>query len=194
MKEVLRWIKAQHPHLTEDGLSMRVLIINGHPDPKASHLCDALADAYADGARAAGHEVARIDVRALDFPLLRSRHEWESEPLPPSLQAAQNAIGHAQHLMVVFPLWLGDMPAFFYRLYYRAHSLRLLRRNVFGLVGIKTVGDAVVGSVETGVALRFVRHPRTSAGLAMHQRFFVATRRQHHIARGTTVCHASAKA
>jgi len=41
------------------------------------------------------------------------------------------------------------MPAFLYRLYYRAHSLRLLRRNVFGLVGIKTVGDAVVGSVET---------------------------------------------
>jgi putative NADPH-quinone reductase len=191
VKEVLRWIKAQHPHLTEDGLSMRVLIINGHPDPKASHLCDALADAYADGARAAGHEVARIDVRALEFPLLRSRHEWEAEPLPPSLQAAQNAIGHAQHLMVVFPLWLGDMPAhfkgfleqvmrpgfavpkaesfkskplagrtarivvtmgmpaFLYRLYYRAHSLRLLRRNVFGLVGIKTVGDAVVGSVET---------------------------------------------
>ena len=41
------------------------------------------------------------------------------------------------------------MPAFFYRLYYRAHALRLLERNVFGLVGIKTVGDAVVGSVET---------------------------------------------
>lgn len=92
-------------------MSKHILLIQGHPDTLQPHLCHALADAYADGATAAGHEVRRIDVAALDFPLLRSPANWEQGGVPPSLAAAQDDILWAGHLVLFFPLWLGDMPA-----------------------------------------------------------------------------------
>ena len=47
----------------------------------------------------------------LDFPLLRSQKEWEHGALPQALQKAQDDIAWAQHLLLFFPLWMGDMPA-----------------------------------------------------------------------------------
>ncbi len=89
----------------------RILIIQGHPDPVGSHLCHTLADAYREGAQAAGHDVRLIDVAHLDFPLLRSEAEWNDGVVPPALRDSQEAIAWAQHLVFVFPLWMGDMPA-----------------------------------------------------------------------------------
>ena len=86
-------------------------IVQGHPDPAGNRLCHALADAYALGAAAAGHEVMRIEVARLDFPILRTKEEFETGHLPESLVEAQNAIVSAQHLVIVFPLWHGTMPA-----------------------------------------------------------------------------------
>ncbi len=89
----------------------RILVIQGHPDPAGGHFCHALANAYADGAAAAGHELRHVDVAQLDFPLLRSQHEWHHGSLPAALQLAQQHILWAQHLVLLFPLWMGDMPA-----------------------------------------------------------------------------------
>jgi putative NADPH-quinone reductase len=89
----------------------RILVIHGHPDADPKRYGHALADAYVDGARAAGHEVRRIDLGCIDFPLLRRRDDWEHGTLPPALDEARDAIAWAQHLVLVFPLWLGDMPA-----------------------------------------------------------------------------------
>ena len=89
----------------------RVLIVQGHPDGTVPHLCHALAEAYAQGALDAGHELRRLDVARLEFPLLRSQQEWEQGELPPGLCQAQDDIAWAQHLLIVFPLWLGEMPA-----------------------------------------------------------------------------------
>jgi putative NADPH-quinone reductase len=88
----------------------RILMIQGHPDT-GPHLGHALADAYASGATAAGHEVRTTQVAALDFPLLRSQQAWEKEPVPPVLQQAQDDLRWAEHIVLFFPLWLGDMPA-----------------------------------------------------------------------------------
>ncbi|KQW42454.1 MULTISPECIES: NAD(P)H-dependent oxidoreductase [unclassified Roseateles] len=89
----------------------RILLILGHPDGARRHLCHALADAYADGARAAGHAVRVIDVAALDFPLLRSKDDWDHGSAPAALLPAQQDILWAGHVVLFFPLWLGDMPA-----------------------------------------------------------------------------------
>ncbi|MCB4364753.1 NAD(P)H-dependent oxidoreductase [Hydrogenophaga taeniospiralis] len=89
----------------------RILLINGHPDAGAHHLIHTLADAYAEGAQAGGHALRRVEVSALDFALLKSQHEWEHGELPPALRPAQDAIAWAQHLVLLFPLWMGDMPA-----------------------------------------------------------------------------------
>jgi putative NADPH-quinone reductase len=92
-------------------MGQHIVIIQGHPDASAPHFCHALADAYAQGAEEAGHSVERVDVARLDFPLLRSQQDWEHGIVPEPLLPAQRAIGRAQHIVVFFPLWLGDMPA-----------------------------------------------------------------------------------
>lgn len=88
-----------------------ILIIQGHPDGSARHFCHALADAYAEGAVEAGHGVRRIDLSELDFPLLQSQAEQERGVVPEAIAAAQAMISAADHVVIVFPLWLGDMPA-----------------------------------------------------------------------------------
>nr|WP_284617821.1 NAD(P)H-dependent oxidoreductase [Rubrivivax pictus] len=92
--------------------SRRLLLIQGHPDPAGGHYLHALAEAYADGARSAGHELRMLSVATLDFPLLRSKAEWDDPAtLPPALKPAQEAIEWSEHLVFFFPLWLGGMPA-----------------------------------------------------------------------------------
>jgi putative NADPH-quinone reductase len=89
----------------------RILIIIGHPDPSPKRLCRALADSYADGAQSANHHVSRIDIAALDFPFLRTIEEFQSGKVPASLGEAAQAIRDADHIVFIFPLWLGTMPA-----------------------------------------------------------------------------------
>ena len=89
----------------------RVLILQAHPDPAGGHLCHALADAYAQAATGAGHEVRKLDIARLDFPLLRTQAEFTSPATCPDIEQAQEEIRWAQHLVFVFPLWHGTMPA-----------------------------------------------------------------------------------
>ena len=89
----------------------RILIIQGHPDPDPQRLCRALADAYAKGAAAAGHAVTRIDLASLDIPLMRTQAEFEHGALPAGLADAAAALQKAEHIVLIFPLWLGTMPA-----------------------------------------------------------------------------------
>lgn len=92
-------------------MGKRILILQGHPDASRCHFLHALADAYGDAAAAAGHEVKRISIAQLDFPLLRSQDEWEHGDVPAGLRESQESIRWAEHLVIFFPLWLGDMPA-----------------------------------------------------------------------------------
>ncbi|MDP3169322.1 MAG: NAD(P)H-dependent oxidoreductase [Polaromonas sp.] len=89
----------------------RIVLIQGHPDTTVAHLCHALAAAYAAGAEEAGHTLRFIQVAELDFPLLCSQQAWEEGALPAGLQQAQTDIRWAEHIVLFFPLWLGDMPA-----------------------------------------------------------------------------------
>jgi putative NADPH-quinone reductase len=89
----------------------RVLIIQGHPDSKGMRFCHALAESYAEGARQAGVELRRIDVATLPFLLLRSKEEWESGASPEVIRRCQDDIRWAEHLLIIYPLWLGSMPA-----------------------------------------------------------------------------------
>jgi putative NADPH-quinone reductase len=89
----------------------KIAIIQGHPDQAGRHFCHALADAYGQGAQSAGHEVFRIEVAQLGFPLLRTKEEFYSGSPPSSLKPAQEIIASAGHLVIVYPLWLGEMPA-----------------------------------------------------------------------------------
>ena len=92
-------------------MGKRITIIQGHPDTQVRHFGHALADEYAKGGEDGGHEVRRIEVAALDFPFLRTKEEFEHGPPPDSIKQAQEAITWADHLVILYPLWLGSMPA-----------------------------------------------------------------------------------
>lgn len=89
----------------------RILLIDGHPDLDERHFVHGLVEAYAAGAREAGHEVRTIRLADLDIPFLTWPLHWEQGDVPASLQSAQDSIGWAEHLVFAYPLWLGDMPA-----------------------------------------------------------------------------------
>ncbi len=173
-------------------MGKRITLIQGHPDPAGEHLGHALAAAYAAGAREAGHEVRLIEVAGLDFPLLRTREDFEDGSPPEAINRAQEAIAWADHLVILYPLWLGTMPAvlkafleqvfrpgfamskaeanqwprklmkgksarivvtmgmpaFLYRWYFRAHSLKSLERNVLGFCGVSPIRETLLGVVE----------------------------------------------
>lgn len=92
-------------------MARRILILLGHPDPAENHFAQALAAAYADGARQGGHELREVSLAKLDFPVLRSKADWEQGACPPALVPAQESLGWAEHIVIIYPLWLGDVPA-----------------------------------------------------------------------------------
>ncbi len=92
-------------------MSKRILLIQGHPDASQPHLCHALASSYSTGAEGAGHTVRHVDVAELGFPLLRSQKDFETGTVPASLKPIQDDLLWAEHLVLFFPLWAGDMPA-----------------------------------------------------------------------------------
>lgn len=87
----------------------KICIIVGHA--QRGTFCEALGEAYMHGAGTAGHQARLFVLSRMTFdPVL---HEGFSkvQALEPDLEEAQQAIGWADHLVIVFPLWLGTLPA-----------------------------------------------------------------------------------
>lgn len=93
-----------------EGLT-RILIIQGHPDIAGGHFCHALMAAYAEGVREGRHELREVAVAGPLLPLLGSAREWEAAEVPEAVRHHQDDIAWAEHLVIVYPLWLGSMPA-----------------------------------------------------------------------------------
>ncbi len=91
-------------------MSKRIVIINGHPDSSEARFVHALAAAYRSGAEAMGHEVRTIAVGRLEFSSLRSNAQFQEEAPPRAIRESQESIAWAQHLVILYPLWLGGMP------------------------------------------------------------------------------------
>lgn len=91
-------------------MTRRILIIDGHPDPRPERLGRALVQAYAKAARAAGHEVRILRVAALDLPYIHTAEAFEAPPCE-AVAAVQADIRWAQHVAIFHPLWLGAAPA-----------------------------------------------------------------------------------
>ena len=172
-------------------MSGNILILDGHPDVSATRFIHALAAAYQQGAEATGHQVQVIKLAELEFPLLRSQAEYEKGEPAEAVRRCQHLMTWATHVVILYPLWLGSMPAllkalleqmlrpgfafstlklgrwpvkfmsgksarivvtmgmpaFWYRWYFRAHSLRSLQRNILRFVGFRRVRTTIVGSV-----------------------------------------------
>jgi putative NADPH-quinone reductase len=92
-------------------MAHRILIVDGHPDGAGTHFVHELARYYRTGAREGGHATRMLRVGTLEFPLLRGNTEFISGDVPRAIRAAQKSIAWADHLVFLYPLWLGTMPA-----------------------------------------------------------------------------------
>lgn len=87
----------------------KIVIINGHPDEESFNA--ALAKAYTSGAQHSQAEVREITIRELNFdPNLRYGYRQRTE-LEPDLLEAQETLKWADHLVFVYPVWWGSVPA-----------------------------------------------------------------------------------
>jgi len=173
-------------------MKKHVLIIQGHPDGSKPHFCHAISDAYKNGARNNNYEVKVINIAQLDYPILHTREEFENDELKDDIKKSQRDIHWANHLVIIYPLWLGampallkgffeqtfrygfaidhesrkmpkkllkgksariivtmGMPAFVYKWFFGAHSVKCLQKSILGLAGIRPIKYSLFGLVES---------------------------------------------
>ena len=168
----------------------KIVIVVGHP--KADSYCAALGEAYRRGAEEGGHQARLFVLGEMSFDAILREGYRREQALEPDLETARQALKASDHLVFVFPLWCGDMPAilkgfierliqpdllalqaaggrgswkvfkgksarvimtmgmpgWFYRWFYGAHALKLLRRNILKFTGIGPVRATVHGMIE----------------------------------------------
>jgi NAD(P)H dehydrogenase (quinone) len=87
----------------------RIVVIVGHA--RTATYCEALGESYVRGARTGGHEVKLFVTSKITFdPILHEGFECV-QPLEKDLSEAHDAMLAADHLVFIFPLWLGTLPA-----------------------------------------------------------------------------------
>ncbi len=88
---------------------MRILILQGHPDKES--FCSSLARSYQEGAQSAGHECRLLNIGELQFDSNLAHGYRQIQPLEPDLIKAQEWVKWCEHLVVIYPMWWGQMPA-----------------------------------------------------------------------------------
>tara|TARA_B100000795_G_C22600679_1_gene361119 strand:+ start:27 stop:611 length:585 start_codon:yes stop_codon:yes gene_type:complete len=87
----------------------KILIINGHPDNESFNF--GLSEAYRKGAKKSDAEIKEINIRELDFnPNLQFGYRKRTE-LEPDLLKAQEKLKWADHIVWIYPVWWGSVPA-----------------------------------------------------------------------------------
>lgn len=87
----------------------KVLIILGHPNKET--FGGSLANSYKQGALNSGAEVKELFLADLSFdPILHLGYK-EIQALEPDLIHAQELIKWAEHIVFIYPIWWGTMPA-----------------------------------------------------------------------------------
>ncbi|MDP2408864.1 MAG: NAD(P)H-dependent oxidoreductase [Pseudolabrys sp.] len=72
---------------------------------------EALGLAYKRGAESGGHEARLFVLAQMNFDAILREGYRRPQPLEPDLVAAREALLACDHVVLIFPLWCGDMPA-----------------------------------------------------------------------------------
>lgn len=91
-------------------MKRKICLINAHPDPSPERFCAALTDAYAEAALLVGARVTRFNIGEFDLPALDRAEDFLTPP-DPVLDPMRDAMREADHVTMIFPLWLGGLPA-----------------------------------------------------------------------------------
>jgi putative NADPH-quinone reductase len=97
---------------------MKIFILLGHTDRET--LSGAFADTYEQSAKAAGHEVRRLNIGEMQFdPILHKGYKVIQE-LEPDLKLFREHMRWCEHFVVVYPIWWSALPAMLKGLFDRA--------------------------------------------------------------------------
>jgi putative NADPH-quinone reductase len=86
----------------------RLLVVNGHPDPRPERFCSALCCAYTRGAESAGWQTRHAEIGELSLSSLQSL-EQGNRPDADVLEIFDQ-LSWADRLAVVYPLWFDQPP------------------------------------------------------------------------------------
>ena len=87
----------------------KIAIVVGNP--MRDSYSEALGQAYLRGAQSGGHEAKLFMLARMYFDAILREGYRREQPLEPDLVSARQALKSSDHLVFVFPLWCGDMPA-----------------------------------------------------------------------------------
>ncbi len=90
-------------------MSKNIVVILGHPD--SNSYCASLAESYVQAAQQKGHSLKLFKLGDAQFdPILHHGHNQRQE-LEPDLVEIREAILWASHIVFVYPIWWGSIPA-----------------------------------------------------------------------------------
>lgn len=92
-------------------MTRNILILDGHPDADEGRYIHALAEAYHAGAAQAGHDILTIRLADIEVPVLRTQADYERGEPSEAIRQVQHAFDWADHVVLLFPLWLESPPA-----------------------------------------------------------------------------------
>lgn len=87
----------------------KILIIDANPSEKS--LCRVFSDTYYESAKNAGFDVKKLSLRDLNFELNLKNGYHQIQELEPDLEKSQALIKWCEHLVLIYPMWWGSMPA-----------------------------------------------------------------------------------
>jgi len=87
----------------------KILVVLGQPQRQS--FGGALMQAYCEGAKASGAEVRELYLGEMQFNAVGTTGRPQPAELEPDLKAAQESLRWADHLVFVYPIWWGTIPA-----------------------------------------------------------------------------------
>lgn len=90
-------------------MSKNIVVILGNTD--SDSFCASIAEEYVQSAKNAGNAVKFFKLGEIEFdPILRSGYKKRQE-LEPGLVEIRDAITWSNHIVLVYPIWWGSIPA-----------------------------------------------------------------------------------
>jgi putative NADPH-quinone reductase len=100
----------------------RILIINGHPDPRPERFCAAICQAYATGAQSHNREIREIQTGYQGVDPHASQSAGDAHGTVAAVEGALALMRWAEHIVFVYPLWLDRPPTLVNEILKAAHG------------------------------------------------------------------------